>query len=163
MRFCYEDCMRSQIFENLFIGPCPHSVEATGQIARLGVDAVMSLQTDSDMAFHNIDWPRLISGFSDQGIQVHHYPIEDSVESVRKRLTLGVECLARLLEDGTVYLHCIAGINRSPTLIAAYLMTEHGYSLDDSMAFVSEKHCSSPYMEALLDINMKSGENIVLR
>jgi hypothetical protein len=162
MRFCYEDCMRSQIFENLFIGPCPHSVEATGQIARLGVDAVMSLQTDSDMAFYNIDWPRLISGFSDQGIQVHHYPIEDNVESVRARLAQGVECLTKLLEDGTVYLHCIAGINRSPTLIAAYLITEHDYNLHDSIAFLSEKHHSSPYLEALLGMNYKSGENIVL-
>jgi hypothetical protein len=39
----------------------------------------------------------------------------------------------------TVYVHCMAGENRSVMLVAAYLMTEHGWDRDTALAHVRAK------------------------
>ncbi|WP_396189492.1 dual specificity protein phosphatase family protein [Flavobacterium sp.] len=40
---------------------------------------------------------------------------------------------AKLKENQIVVVHCLAGQQRSPAVIAAYLMTKHGYSLKNAM------------------------------
>jgi len=39
----------------------------------------------------------------------------------------------------TIYVHCLAGVNRSAMVVAAYLMREHGWSRDQAVAFVRSK------------------------
>ncbi|MBI3856818.1 MAG: dual specificity protein phosphatase family protein [Planctomycetes bacterium] len=39
----------------------------------------------------------------------------------------------------TVYVHCLAGVNRSAMLTTAYLMQEQGWPRDRALAFVREK------------------------
>jgi Dual specificity phosphatase, catalytic domain len=39
----------------------------------------------------------------------------------------------------TVYVHCMAGMNRSGAVVTAYLMQEHGWSRDQALAFLQKK------------------------
>jgi protein-tyrosine phosphatase len=37
-----------------------------------------------------------------------------------------------------VYIHCMAGISRSSTLLAAYLMRRHNMTADDAIAYIRD-------------------------
>jgi hypothetical protein len=39
----------------------------------------------------------------------------------------------------TVYVHCMAGVNRSAAAMTAYLMREHGWSREDALSFVRSR------------------------
>ena len=54
----------------------------------------------------------------------------------------------------TVYVHCMAGVNRSAAAMAAYLMREHGWGRERALAFVSSKRPQvqlNPELVHLLD------------
>lgn len=59
-----------------------------------------------------------------------------------------VRLLRELIEDhGTVYVHCTAGIYRSPQLVALYLIQYEHFSTDRAIAFVkSQRPCAQPYL-----------------
>jgi len=51
-----------------------------------------------------------------------------------------VEFIAAQRRAGaTVYVHCLAGMNRSGTVAVAYLMQEHGWTRDRALAFAQAK------------------------
>ena len=55
-------------------------------------------------------------------------------------LRRAVEFVAEQRRAGrTTYVHCLAGQNRSGTVVAAYLMREYGWSLEDALAFVRKR------------------------
>jgi predicted protein tyrosine phosphatase len=41
--------------------------------------------------------------------------------------------------NGAVYVHCLMGISRSPTLVAAYLMSHRAMNAEQALAFLIEK------------------------
>ena len=40
---------------------------------------------------------------------------------------------------GAVYVHCLMGMSRSPTLVAAYLMKTHDMSAEEALTFLVER------------------------
>lgn len=41
--------------------------------------------------------------------------------------------------ERTVYVHCSAGMNRSPTAVAAYLMFKHEWTADEALRYLQQK------------------------
>jgi atypical dual specificity phosphatase len=60
-------------------------------------------------------------------------PIGDHFESCVKFIDLA------LAGGGAVYVHCFAGISRSPTIVAAYLIKSHGMNDCDALDFIKTK------------------------
>jgi dual specificity phosphatase 12 len=50
------------------------------------------------------------------------------------------ECINRILrENQNIYIHCIAGVSRSATIVAAYLMRLNQWSLGDALGLIKSK------------------------
>jgi protein-tyrosine phosphatase len=69
---------------------------------------------------------------------------------LQRRLPECVTALDGLLQAGhTVYLHCTAGVNRSPTVAVAYLHWCQAWPLADALACVQKTRYCMPDVEAV--------------
>jgi protein-tyrosine phosphatase len=142
----------SEILPNLFVGSCPRSPADIDWLKDgLGITAVLNLQTDEDFGYWGIRWERMQAAYRRAGVELRRVPVQDfNPEELRRKLPACVEALDELLRAGhTTYVHCSAGMNRSPSTVVAYLHWIRGMGLDEAMAFVLEKHPCDPYVEAI--------------
>ena len=143
------DC--DEILRNLYVGSHPTTREDIQALENNGISAVLNLQSDSDFQGHGIDWPRLRAIYFSQGIEVCRVPITDfDDDDLRNKLPEAVRVLEELLQRGrTVFLHCNAGVNRSPSTVISYLHWSLNWSLDEAERHVRERHPCSPVMEVI--------------
>jgi protein-tyrosine phosphatase len=141
-----------EILSQLFVGSRPRTVEDIEQLKQdAGITAVLNLQTDEDMYWYDIDWEALEAHYRQSEIEVTRFPIKDfEPEELREKLPGCVRTLEKLLLVGhTVYLHCTAGVNRSPSVAIAYIHRCRGLDLEKAVAFVMERRNCSPEVEAI--------------
>jgi protein-tyrosine phosphatase len=141
-----------QILPQLFVGSRPRVVADIEELVRRAeITSVLNLQTNEDMAWYDTDWSKLEAHYQKTGISVMRFPVRDfDPEDLRDKLPGCVRALEQLLEAGhTVYLHCTAGVNRSPTVAAAYLHRCRGWDLERAIAFVKERRACSPEVDAI--------------
>jgi protein tyrosine/serine phosphatase len=141
----------AQILPHLFVGSYPSNVEDIEKLRReCRITAILNLQTDEDMLSRNIPRELLEAHYGACGILLCRVPVRDEVAALREKLPECVRALDRLLEARyTVYLHCTAGVGRSPTVAAAYLHHCWGWDVDIAVAYVIACRPSSPSLEAI--------------
>jgi protein-tyrosine phosphatase len=140
----------SRILKNLIVGSCPVLRKDVRILEEEGVTAVLNLQTDDDFVYWGIDWEGLKRTYDESRILALRYPIRDfDVAHLRVRLQGGVDLLDEMLKNHTVYLHCSAGINRSPTVAIAFIMMDTGMDLEEAVSHFRKRHYCEPYTEAL--------------
>jgi protein-tyrosine phosphatase len=105
---------------NLVVGRAPFE-EDFEQLKTLGITSILSLQTVEDGPEGAIERER--DAAIAAGMKFANMPVTDfdRLELIGK-LPNCVSEVERMIADGnTVYLHCTAGVNRSPTVAVAYL------------------------------------------
>jgi protein-tyrosine phosphatase len=85
------------------------------------------------------------------GIDIRRIPVRDfDLAALRKGLPACVEELKELLNDGnTVYVHCSAGMNRSPSVVVSYLHWVQKWDLDRAIEHVTSHRDCDPHVEAI--------------
>jgi protein-tyrosine phosphatase len=109
------------VLPNLAFGPSPRVDAEFEELKSLQITAILSLQTDQDRGDAGIQAERYAAHRA--GLVFSSFPIEDFDQAdLRRSLPGSVATLERLLKQGKiVYVHCTEGVNRSPTVVAAYL------------------------------------------
>lgn len=141
------------ILPQLLVGACPRSRADIDQLkADFGVTAILNLQTEEDLRYWGIDWPDLEAYYRDTGLAVRRTPVRDfDPAALRNNLPYCVRELRALVQAGhTVYVHCNAGVNRSPTTIIAYLHWVEQRELGESVWLVTSRHTCDPYVSAVI-------------
>lgn len=146
-----EDFSPDPIEDGLWLGRAPHAPEHFAVLRDLGVQDVLTLQTEDEARSVGV-LPQLAFRIAvAHGIALHRVEIPDmSPALLRARTPLAAGILADLrTRDRRVYVHCAAGLNRSPTIVAAYLVLARGLTPEDACALVEDRHACVPDREAV--------------
>jgi len=141
-----------QVLPQVFVGSCP---ARTGDIDLLkrdaGITAVLNLQTAEDFDQWQVDWDRLLEYYRESGVELCHLPVRDfDPDDLRGKLPQCADALNELLRGGhSVYVHCSAGINRSPSTVVAYLHWFEEHTLDEALNHVARHRSCDPYVSAI--------------
>jgi protein-tyrosine phosphatase len=134
---------------NLWVGPDPRDDEDFKNLQALNITAVLSLQDEEDRGAGGIESERAAA--TRAGLAFESVPVKDfSKADLQIRLPQCVAALAHLLDQGhTVYVHCTAGVSRSPSVAAAYLHWCCGWSLDQALVHVMQRRRCYPDEDAI--------------
>ena len=134
------------------MGPYPRDPAQVLSLQRSGISAVLNVQSDIDFRDRAIHWESFWKFYVARGIHVVRYPIRDfDSADLCEKLPAAVDALDQLMTGGhSVYLHCTAGVNRSPTVAIAWLVTHRGFKLDAAHAhFMAIRSMAVPDLSAL--------------
>jgi protein tyrosine/serine phosphatase len=151
-RFAAAGMDLDNVFPRVFVGSFPEDTRDIAQLKReYGVSAVLNLQTDDDFDYLEVDWEWIRAAYRHERIVVRRVPVRDfDTEDLRRMLPRCVEVLEELLAAGhTVYLHCTAGVGRSPSVAVAYLHWVEGWTLDRAYEYVRMRRPSQPNLKAI--------------
>jgi protein-tyrosine phosphatase len=141
-----------EIRNDILIGSCPMTTADIDRIREdVGVNALLSLQTDECRAAFRIDYEAHLRHAERRQLLLVNTPMRDfDPPEQRQRLPAAVNALYRLLEGGhKVYVHCTAGINRSPLTVLAYLTFVEGMMVAEAIALIRRgRPEAEPYWES---------------
>jgi hypothetical protein len=124
-----------EVDDGLWVGACPATPEFIRAL-RLSHDigGIVSVQTDDDLDAMGLSWPFLWRFLMSQGMAIERVPVVDFNDAdLALHLDAAVAAVAAMRDAGhNTYLHCTAGINRSPTVAIAYLVARRGMDLDEA-------------------------------
>lgn len=132
------------VTDAISVGACPTTTQDLDQIvSESGCTAVLCLQSDEDLEHNKIDWYELESHASEQlNVKMLRIPMRDfDPDDQRKALGEAIHGLASLVREGRkVYVHCTAGMNRSPLVVLGYLTFCDGMPLDEANRLLVKRH-----------------------
>jgi len=149
----------NQILPNLYVGTCPENLKDVQELkGRCGITAVLNLQSDQDLRDRRIDWRAMETTYSKLGVVVQRVPMQDfDYDDQGEQLPDAVRILAELLDSShIVYLHCNAGLGRSPLVAMAYLHWCRNMSVQEVIRHVKTRRLCNPYEDLLLEVRPKS-------
>lgn len=135
IRFVYERVLGhewfSQVTPQLWLGGAPTYGRDYRRLLELGINAVVNIRAEraDDTAF-----------YERHGIQHVRYWVPDVEVPDAAIIGRAVAWIKAQVDAGRVVLiHCAKGRGRSATLLAAYLMAEHGFTFDEANALLKSK------------------------
>lgn len=118
----------------LALGPAPRHDDDLDWLANQGVTAVLSLCCTSEAA----PPPGLEERFHCRRLVLPDHRAGRAPEPAELERALGL--LAELEGHGAVYVHCLAGVERSPLLCLAWLMRQRRLSLVAALDYLMQIH-----------------------
>jgi hypothetical protein len=137
----------------LAVGPAPRADRHLQRLADAGIRAVLSLCSIAEAPppiemEHNFSCRRLV------------LPDHRSAEPMTiGQLQQAISLLSELQSAGSVYVHCVAGVERSPMVCMAWLVVHHGQPPQRALDYVMQAHPGTnplPRQWRLLDILRES-------
>jgi protein-tyrosine phosphatase len=141
-----------QILPELWVGACPQTPKDVDRLSRrVGITAVVNLQTDEDFVRLTIDWPKVEQRYRDCGVEIRRVQVTDfDAVDLRFKLPNAVQAVDELIRAGhTTYLHCTLGVGRAPSVAISYLAWCRDWGLDEAWHHVKTQRDCAPSFEAI--------------
>jgi len=125
-----------EITPDIIVGSCPMTPDDIVRLRRqAGVSAMLSLQHDECLNYWDIDYPAMYQAAQDLSMVMIRCPIRDfDIPDMRQNLPHAVSMLAHLLSSHhRTYVHCTAGLGRSPLIVLGYLIWIEKYHKEEAI------------------------------
>ncbi|CAI7756651.1 unnamed protein product, partial [Closterium sp. NIES-54] len=126
----------ARVLPNLIVGSCLQSPLDLDHLRDVeGVGAVQCLQRDSDLEYFDLDINPIIERAAERGDIRHLWTeIRDfDPFDLRMQLPRAVAALHKaVMECGTAYVHCTAGLGRAPAVALAYMWWMRDLQLEEA-------------------------------
>eukprot|EP01066_Platyproteum_vivax_P001832 Platyproteum_vivax@DN12299_c0_g1_i1.p1 len=166
----HNDMHFNQVTNDLWVGSCPRQPQHVPQLKKLGITAVLNLQTFPDAIKNYFDQSvdekdrtaeAVYAMYEKEDMAYVWYPTEDMSSSGRRQmLPQTTLILKRLIEKGhKVYVHCNAGVGRSVSAVCGYLRFVLGNSLRETQYSVCQARPVSYFDEPALALAEKDWTN----
>jgi hypothetical protein len=143
----------AEVSTKLLVGSCPMRPADVRRIHReSGASAMLSLQHDDCLAYWGIDYAAMVAAGKRCGMTMRRCPMRDfDIEDQRRRLAAAIAVLNRLQRRGhRTYVHCTAGLGRSPLTVLGYLTFVQGMPVAQALESIRRVRPGSvPSLEAL--------------
>ncbi len=142
-----DEIIQDRLWVGVYVTP-----EDAATLKLMGITSIVDLQSDEDLQQYSIPIEELSVLLSKMGIELRRVPVQDfSRQDLIKHLPRCVEEIESALSPphARVYVHCTAGINRSPAAAAAYLIKSRGLSVRQAYEYVVGRRQCSPYLDVL--------------
>jgi protein-tyrosine phosphatase len=151
----------TDIHDNLIVGSQPKNEQDIQLLFDKGVGVILNLQQDKDIQHHRIAIDSIVQKCHQLTIRHKRIPVQDfAPQSLQKELPRAVAELERAISQGKmVYVHCTAGLGRSPAVAIAYLywfcdmdmdtQIALPFQLDTAYDFLTAKRPCGPNKEAI--------------
>ncbi|PRW20171.1 phosphoglucan phosphatase chloroplastic [Chlorella sorokiniana] len=139
------------ITPDVIVGSQPRHALDVDQLAAEGVNVILSLQQDKDLAYWKVDLGEISSRADQLGMRLVRTPAVDfSPHSLRDTLPRAVRALEESrAAGGKVYVHCTAGLGRSPAVAIAALYWLTPMQLDEAYEFLTGIRPCGPSKDAI--------------
>jgi protein-tyrosine phosphatase len=155
MIFDYTEIIPDRLYIGTFVRP-----QDVKSLEQMGITTIVNLQSDADIDNYNLSLKKLLEACSLSEIEHRRFPIPDfDLEALSARLPQAVEEVEEVLcaSWAKLYVHCTAGINRSPALAAAYLIKTRGLSACEAYDYVTNRRPCNPYLAILEEYEASLG------
>ncbi|PSO74071.1 MAG: phosphatase [Cyanobacteria bacterium SW_12_48_29] len=121
--------------QNLAVGSFTNSSLSVTDLSRMGITAILCLTKKKERAvpaeiLNRFVWERVAIPDGFRGGT-------PSTEQIARALAV-LSCWHQ--QGHVVYVHCLAGVGRSPSVCAAYLTYTQGMNLEEALSLVKERH-----------------------
>lgn len=126
--------------------------EEVHELRQMGITTVVSMQTDEDLLHYGVSLHELALAYEDAGIEFRRLPTQDfDREALERNLPQVVTQVEEALANPRtkLYLHCTAGINRSPTAAAGFLIRSSGISAREACDYLTARRDCNPTLDIL--------------
>jgi protein-tyrosine phosphatase len=138
--------------DHIAVGSYPHTPEQIESLVQTyGVSAVVNLQSDADLRQRGVQWSVLWPFYIKLKVSLMRIPIIDFDRAdLGRNMDQAVEAVGRFVDEGRkVYIHCNAGLNRSPSVVVGHLVAARGLGLAEAMDWLAQRHECVPYPDVL--------------
>lgn len=118
----------------LAVGPAPRADRHISRLQEAGICAVLSLCSEAEAPPPD----GFASSFITRRLVLPDHRVAEPMQPAQLEQALGL--LAELTPNGPVYVHCVAGVERSPLVCMAWLVRRHGQSPQRALDYLMQVH-----------------------
>lgn len=133
----------------LAVGPAPRSIEDLNELKRNKISCILSLCSKNEI---NTEF-NLEDHFISKRVVLPDHKYKENLRI--DQLHIALDTLSKLIKLGPVYIHCVAGIERSPLVCMAWLITNHNLTPTQALDYLMDVHigtCPLPQQFKLLHL-----------
>ncbi len=122
------------LIDKLALGPAPRKIEDINELKKNKIIWIFSLCSKKEITVE-VNYEDY---FSCKRIILPDHKYKESLTI--NQLNLAINTLSEIIDSGPVYIHCVAGFERSPLVCIAWLVKNYNMTITQALDYLMDVH-----------------------